>query len=727
MLKIAGKSVVRGDASASVRDLTGSKEQEGKKMNNAQQTEEPRQNDAMELEQLHFQKCQKIICENIQTAEEKVEAGRKETAELHAAVSSGDVELYNQLIVSKDLLIHNENLLRKNKAALVKPYFGRVDYTESGSDEKESLYIGKNGVSKNRTEVVVVDWRAPVSTLYYENELGKGSYYVPGMVHSNLTETINVDLKLKRTFDVGDGELLGYFDNDAVATDQLLVKYLSQNKDVVLGDIISTIQKEQNEIIRESPYVDIIVQGVAGSGKTTVAMHRISYILYNYERRFLPSGFCIIGSNNMLLNYITSGLPELDVHDVGQKRMDIFLRDLLDKEWKKNYKIVPVPKEEAYKSTMEFVVALEKWLQKQKDNILPCENVRDAQGKVLLSGESIADTLKENPEFSVVQLAKLLNERLRKRICFLFSEEGQKNRQKELRAQYKGYFNLPKAQSSLLELYDSFLKEYQKEHGMDAFGLTSPKEFHVYDLAAMVLICKRMLAKELAEEYSQVIIDEAQDFGTMVYYVLKQMLFGCHFTIMGDVSQNINYDTGMNSWNAMREQVFTGERTHFHVLAKSYRNTIEISEYAGRILEKASFGAYKITPVIRHGREVEFYALQQDEKAMAEKTIEILSKIKSRGYDTAAVICRNEEEAERVRALLNLDGGKEIFTKGVMVLPIQLTKGLEFDAVLLWNPSVHAYGENEAEAKLLYVAVTRALHELHIVYKEELSGLFSSI
>lgn len=693
-------------------------------MNKEQQTEEPKQNNVMQAEQLHFAECQQIIRENIRIAEEKVEAGKKETAELHAAVSSGDVELYNQLIVSKDLLIHNENLLRKNKAAYIKPYFGRVDYNEEDSGITESLYIGKNGVSKNRTEVTVVDWRAPVSTLYYENELGQGSYYVPGMVHSNLTETINVDLKLKRTFDVGNGELLGYFDNDAVATDQLLVKYLSQNKDVVLGDIISTIQKEQNEIIRESPYVDIIVQGVAGSGKTTVAMHRISYILYNYEQRFEPSGFCIIGSNDMLLNYITSGLPELDVHNVGQKRMDIFLRDLLENHWKKNYKIVEISQEEAYKSSMEFVLALEDWLQKQKDKILPCLDVKDENQKVLLSGDSIADTLKENPDFSVMQLAKLLNERLQKRIMFLFSEEWQRNRQKELRARYKGYFNLPKEKNSLLALYDTFLKEYQCQHDMSPTGLTSQREFHVYDLAAMVLICKRMLAKALTEDYSQVIIDEAQDFGTMVYYVLKQMLFGCRFTIMGDVSQNINYETGMNSWKDMREQVFTGERTHFHILAKSYRNTIEISEYAGRILEKASFGAYKITPVIRHGRKVDFYKVQANESAMAEKAIWVLTEIKSRGYDTAAVICRNEQEAEKVRALLKIGDGKEMFTKGVMVLPIQLTKGLEFDAVLLWNPSKEDYGENEAEAKLLYVAVTRALHELHVVYKEELSQLF---
>ena len=503
-----------------------------------------------------------------------------------------------------------------------------------------------------------------------------------------------------------------------------MVKYLSQNKDVVLGDIISTIQKEQNEIIRESPYVDIIVQGVAGSGKTTVAMHRISYILYNYERRFSPSGFCIIGSNDMLLNYITSGLPELDVHNVGQKRMDLFLRDLLEKDWKKTYKVIDVPKNESYKSSMEFVLVLEAWLKKQKDKILPCIDVKDEGQTVLLSGASIADTLRENPEFSVVQLAKLLNERLRKRIMFLFSEEEQKNRQKELRTQYKDYFSMPKEQNNLIELYNTFLKEYQKRHGLSDSGLRSLQEFHVYDLAAMVLIRKRMLAKELTEEYTQVIIDEAQDFGTMVYYVLKKMLVGCHFTIMGDVSQNINYETGMNSWKAMREQVFTGERTHFHILAKSYRNTIEISEYAGKILEKASVGAYKIIPVIRHGREVEFYPIQENESALAQKTTEILARIKERGYDTAAVICRNETEAEAVRNLMKIGTGEEMFTKGVMVLPIQLTKGLEFDAVLLWNPSKHSYGENEADAKLLYVAVTRALHELHIVYNEELSKLF---
>lgn len=258
----------------------------------------------MEQEQKHFQECLDVVRENIRHYKQKVEEGKKETEELYAAFTSGDTELYNQLVVSQDIQEHNENVLRKNQAALQKPYFGRVDYQEQGSGQKESLYIGKNGVSRDKADVMVIDWRAPVSALYYENELGSGSYHVPEVGN------IAVDLQLKRTFDISQGKLVGYFDNDTAATDELLVKYLSQNKDLVLNDIISTIQKEQNEIIRETPFADLIVQGVAGSGKTTVAMHRISYILYNYGKRFSPDEFCIIGSNDMLLGYITSGLPE---------------------------------------------------------------------------------------------------------------------------------------------------------------------------------------------------------------------------------------------------------------------------------------------------------------------------------------------------------------------------------------------------------------------------------
>lgn len=212
-----------------------------------------------------------------------------------------------------------EMLSAKNKAALNKAYFGRIDYDDKTYHQSESYYIGKNEVVCNMTEVVIVDWRAPVTSVYYENEMGDGSYNVPE------DSSIDIYLKNKRTYDIEDSKLLGYYDDSSATNDDLLVKYLSQHKEAVLGDIIATIQKEQNLIIRDTPYKNIIVQGVAGSGKTTVALHRISYILYNYAAKYKSSVFCIVGSSDLLLNYISSGLPELDVQHVKQMRMDQFI------------------------------------------------------------------------------------------------------------------------------------------------------------------------------------------------------------------------------------------------------------------------------------------------------------------------------------------------------------------------------------------------------------------
>ncbi|MDE6129707.1 MAG: ATP-binding domain-containing protein, partial [Lachnospiraceae bacterium] len=226
----------------------------------------------------------------------------------------------------------------------------------------------------------------------------------------------------------------------------------------------------------------------------------------------------------------------------------------------------------------------------------------------------------------------------------------------------------------------------------------------IYDVAAMVLIYYRVKQKKEDEEFGQVFIDEAQDFGVTLYYVLRKVLPACYFTIMGDVSQNINYETGMNDWEDMKKWVLTGERDSFRLLKKSYRNTIEISEYAGRILEKASFGRYRIEPVIRHGIPVQTYR-EADEEAMYKRAQGIVEAAGKEGYGSIAVICRDEAEADWV--------GK--WLEGVNILPVRMTKGLEFDVVILWNPPEENKVQDPKTAKLQYVAATRALHELHIL------------
>ncbi|MHB8131231.1 MAG: helicase domain-containing protein, partial [Mobilitalea sp.] len=280
-----------------------------------------------QLEEQHLEHCVKVIQHNIEDYFQKYKEASDETKELYDNYRSNNPELHNDLVVGLDMKSKMERTLNKNLLAIKKPYFGRIDYRETVDQENYCLYLGKNGIRKNTSENMIIDWRAPISSVYYDSDIGESSYLTP------FGDRIDILLSLKRTFEIADSKLIEYYDSDVIANDEFLTKYLSKNKEVVLGEIIATIQKEQNEIIRDNPWHSVIVQGVAGSGKTTVAMHRISYILYNYKQKFRPDEFFIIGSNKMLLNYITGVLPNLDVYNVNQMTMEEFLLSLLDKDF----------------------------------------------------------------------------------------------------------------------------------------------------------------------------------------------------------------------------------------------------------------------------------------------------------------------------------------------------------------------------------------------------------
>lgn len=672
------------------------------------------------LEEQHLKSCLEVIRENIRMYTEKESSYKREVTQLFQAVKKGEGDSYGQLMAGQNILEHTQNSLRKNRAALKKAYFGRIDYEDLTFGGEETRYIGKNGVNRGPDEVVIVDWRAPVSSVYYENETGKGSYFVPG------SEPVDIRLDRKRTYDIQEETLLGYYDDDVAANDELLVKYLSQNKEAVLGDIIATIQKEQNEIIRDIPWKNIIVQGVAGSGKTTVALHRISYLLYNYEDKYKPSEFCIVGSSDMLLNYIGSGLPELDVSHVKQMRMDMFLPHLMGKAWKKKYQVIADDDMAPVKSKLEFVEKLEEFLAGWRKRRLRTEEIRDSRTGCILSKENIEETVSRNGQMSLLQLEKLLNTRIASRLRFLCSDLEERHK-KEILNDYKKYYDSAAKKWTEIYIYQCFLEYLEEQEDKPGrwkgtLEHVSCGKLDIYDTAALLLIWKRILRKKEEDEFSQIIIDEAQDFGEMIYYVMRKVLCDCYFTIMGDVSQNIRYETGMNDWDGLKKIMFERERDSFCLLAKSYRNTIEISECAGKVLEKASQGSYKIQPVIRHGKEVT--VLQEKEERLKETLIAAADRLKSSGYETIAVVCRDEEDAATVREYLDIRQDEQIFRNGVMVLPVTLTKGLEFDAVILWKPDEEHYGQNAKEAKLLYVAITRALHELYLVGDKRISPLF---
>ena len=272
-------------------------------------------------EEQHLAMTLKIVRDNMEKYGREAASLRQGIDDMQAHFHDDNPELINELENTYTMYNFMTKTLERHERAMKKPYFGRIDFHDETLNRQESFYIGRSGIARDVIHPVVIDWRSPAANTYYENGLGRCSYLAPD------GKEIPIDLKLKRTYEIENGQLQNIFDTEVIANDDILTKYLSKNKQAVLGEIVATIQKEQNEIIRKTPYHNCLVQGVAGSGKTTVSMHRISFILYNYEERFRPEDFYIVGSNRILLNYITGVLPVLDVYCVRQMTMEqLFVR-----------------------------------------------------------------------------------------------------------------------------------------------------------------------------------------------------------------------------------------------------------------------------------------------------------------------------------------------------------------------------------------------------------------
>lgn len=696
-----------------------------------------------------------VIQGNLANYGEQVSRMKAEIDEMLEHYHDNDAEVYTILSNTVTMHDHMKRAMERNERAQEKPYFGRIVFHDEALGREESLYIGKGGISRDSTHQVVVDWRAPVANVYYENGLGRCSYIAPG------NRPVQIDLKMKRTYEIEHGKLLDYFDSEVVANDELLTKYLARNKQAVLGEIVATIQKEQNDIIRKSPYHNIIVQGVAGSGKTTVAMHRISFILYNYQERFRPEDFYIVGSNRILLNYITGVLPDLDVHGVKQMTMEELFVRLLYEDWDdKKYRIRPssrngsagsikggrewfldlkafcdemewtgILRESVYLNPRQFVEGLENGINgvydRSKEDTGP-ENL-----VLLVEQEAVERYIRQNPRVSMQSKINMLNDRLDGKIKDEFLGKGIKYTEAEkkaIRKAYRGRYGPKEWKGSIFKVYRDFL---ERQAAAGKAVEISEKEFDVYDLAALAYIYKRIKETEVISEAHHIVIDEAQDFGMMAYSVLHFCIQGCTYTVMGDVSQNIHFGFGLNDWEELKDLLLPDEMDSFCILKKSYRNTVEISNFATRILRHGHFSSYPVEPIIRHGEPVTVEQSGSWEE-MIRQAAEVCAGWRRKGFDTIAVVCRSPESAGRAEKdlgqyveVMESSLEKAVFGNGILVLPVEYTKGLEFDTVLILDPDREAYPVDDGHAKLLYVAATRALHELCVLHRGNLTGLIA--
>jgi len=627
------------------------------------------------------------------------------------------------------------------------PYFGRIDFEELSHGEPKPLYIGKAGVSKKgSTELLVIDWRAPVASLFYSFTGGDAP-----AVYESPDGDITGHVHLKRNFVIRQRELVRLVDSyvrgqeEESVTDEFLLYRLGENKDNKLRDIVSTIQGEQDKIIRAERNKALFIQGVAGSGKTTVALHRLAFLLYQYSERMRADRMIIFAPNRMFLDYISGVLPELGVGNIGQTTFNDWALEQLEHEVMLEDASValgywfeqPHTEDELahssgrYKGSLTFKSLIDEQMQQLEQRIVPTDSFIPLD-KLELKPEQLSEWYNTDyGEESLMRKRERLVSRIRR---WLESEIKLRHvNDKKLRAKALAKLNsyVKKIPSyTALKLYASLFqsKKTAVPKSIAASTLERLKNNIAAseDMAALVYIQHKLYGLK-TPPFDHIVIDEAQDYSPFQLEVLRECQLTVSMTVLGDLQQGIHAYTGIQHWSEL-SSLFKEEQQGYFELNRSYRSTMEIIEYANKLLRGISDGVKAAVPVFRSGDPVEEIAVPANE--WLERLTESIREWQAEGsLDTIAVIGRNAKQCREIHDYFVLNGmtaslvesKQPSYGGGLSVVPVYLSKGLEFDAVLIADAGESSYGP--LDAKLLYVGCTRALHKLRLFYCGELSVL----
>ena len=608
---------------------------------------------------------------------------------------------YEAMLEEKFRLESEINSIEKAKS---NPYFARIDFKSKNFLDK--CYIGKKGVTDYDNNVITVDWRAPISSLYYDSNVGECKYIAP----EGIIEGI---LLLKRQYTIEKGKLINFNDVDTVSNDELLKPYLSVSADNRLKNIVSTIQSEQNQIIREDMYKNLVIQGVAGSGKTTVALHRIAYLVYNNRELFKSSDYMVIGPNKFFVSYISNILPDLDVNGVTQNTLDELFLTYMKEDFKINNSLDIIKDTDEvsyYKVSMNMKKDIDDYFEQLE--ILPNEDFIVDKIKVLDKNyiKTIYEEINKNIFKNIKSRINRLILLLEKDIDDNFSNISKKYINNEI--SHKNIENFKSNINNYLKKYfvilnkkpKSIYMDILKNNGIDCSYLNK-NQINIEDIPALMYIKYKLSGSNDFDNYRHIVIDEAQDYGEFTFYLLNKLFKNASFSIYGDLAQSLYSYRSIDNWECL-EKIFN----NFQILKlnKSYRTTIEIMEEANKINELLNLD--KAIPVIRHGKEVSY---------TNKEILDLINEIKSR-YKTIAIITKTQEEANNLygklkeKIKINLINSSNLnYDSDLNILPSYLSKGLEFDSVIIVGENGFDKN-NKLEMKLLYVSMTRALHELYI-------------
>ena len=640
--------------------------------------------------------------------------------------------VYNKLLAKIEELVERIN---RELIALDAPYFGKIIFQPHGSTNEKDLilYIGKFAlVEKESHRPLITDWRSPISNLYYEN-----SGPCDNVTFDAPMGERGGDLKQKRQFQISRARIKGIYDAKSgnVAADEFLLSQLNERLGKKLQDIVSTIQMLQNKIIRDSLKKPVLIQGVAGSGKTTILLHRLAYLFYTYKKEINPNNSLIIAPNQMFIDYVSDVLPDLGVERVDTETYLFWAKKVLD--WNDLFTISSEKEDldiKEYKGSLEFLKILDKYFERFESELL--ENIPYSRKDIIK--RRYYELKEEFPNIDMKERLELATDYAFAQKQFRQGHTGFYNDTNDTDMTFrKNIYNYFRKNCNAYSLYKNLFKTDLVTKDTAKYtlgGLTQSgrvKHYRMEDLGAMVYLYLKIEGTKMHEK-DYIMIDEAQDVSFIQLATLLKVAKNGNITIAGDLAQSIIPPFYIRDWDDVIGLIkeLLRKDTEYYQLQKCYRTTVEIVDFANKIFKDRFPKSYKLPEaVLRHGDDVKILEYDKDIKDLDNSKIkELVMTIKEqfdKGAVTCALLCRDRNHADTIynifkeyediitRQVINYK--ENDYHSGLLVLPIENAKGLEFDSVIFADVNSNYYKDTELDYKLLYVGITRALHRLFLV------------
>ena len=619
------------------------------------------------------------------------------------------------------------------------PYFARIDFKFDDEDEFEKIYIGRSSLRKNSyQEMYVYDWRSPIASVFYRFMTGEAFYDAP-------CGRVTGELNLKRQYEIKNGILEYFFDSDVQIVDEFLRQLLSQNTTAKMKAIVETIQHEQDVVIRDMENDLLMVQGVAGSGKTSIALHRAAYLMYQgLQTKLSANNIMIISPNSIFEQYISNVLPELGEDNVISSVFEDILSELLNgrkiqsrNDFLENL-IVNSKYKEISRNSIEFKTSsffreiLDQFLIDIPRQWIEFEDVY-YEGKCVVSGQILKDKILGRPETPLGIKLEQLEDYILEQIFGTGKGRGHKEEKNLIKQEIQKFIKI-----DIVELYKilfsneayfySLLQnsnpsqnikniwKYTKEN-LEADSL------YYDDAIAIAYLYLKIYGTNKYKNIKQVVIDEAQDYYPLQYEIFNLVFSNAKFTILGDMKQTLAKKEDISFYEQI-QKILNKKKSSLIMLDKSFRCTNEILNFSLKFIEKSS----QIKSFNRNGDSPKVYIADNSE-IFIDEIVKEIKLCQEKGFQSICLICKTEKNStylfNKIKHKLDIQlikNGSASDLQGVFILPVYMSKGLEFDTVLICDADSQNY-HDEDDKNLLYVACTRALHKLSLFCENEVSPL----